>query len=86
MNLKCAKCGSSKIIPLVGVIDQGEHSDGQLQALVAYTNPDAWVFKGAVYAKLNANLCGECGYTELIAENPAALYSAYQQTLRQPPA
>ena len=29
------------------------------------------------YAKVNSNICGECGYTELIAEDPAALYEAY---------
>ena len=80
MNLKCAKCGSRKIIPLVGMVDQGQHSDGKLKALVGYTNPEAWVFKGAVYAKLKANICGECGYTELIAEDAAAVYSAYLKT------
>jgi hypothetical protein len=36
-----------------------------------------WEFKGAVYAKLKANICGECGYTELFVENPAGLYDAY---------
>jgi predicted nucleic-acid-binding Zn-ribbon protein len=30
-----------------------------------------------VYAKMNANICGECGYTELFAEDPATLYDAY---------
>jgi len=79
MNLKCSKCGSAKIIPLVGMIDQGQYSDGTLQARVGYTNPEAWVFKGAVYARLKANICGECGYTELVAEKPAALYDAYLQ-------
>jgi ribosomal protein S27AE len=77
MNLKCSKCGSEKIIPLASMIDQGQASDGTLKALVGYTNPEAWVFKGAVYAKMNANICGECGYTELIAEDAAALYDAY---------
>jgi hypothetical protein len=38
------------------------------------------MFKGGVYAKLKANICGECGYTELIAEDAAALYSAYLKT------
>ena len=80
MNLKCSKCGSAKIIPLAPLIDQGQHSDGTLKAQVAYTNPQAWVFKGPVYAKLNANICGECGYTELVAEGPAALYDAYLKT------
>jgi len=77
MNPKCVKCGSDKIIPLVSMLDQGESSSGTLQALVTYTNPEAWVFKGAVYAKMMANICGECGHTELIAEDAAALYSAY---------
>ncbi len=77
MNPKCSKCGSEKIIPLATMVDQGEYSDGRLKAVVAYTNPEAWVFKGAVYAKLRANICGQCGYTELIAENAAGLYDAY---------
>jgi len=77
MNSKCSKCGSEKVILLAGMMDQGQYSDGTLKALVGYSNPEAWVFKGAVYAKLKANICGECGYTELIAEDPAALYDAY---------
>ena len=77
MNPKCSKCGSARIIPLVGVLDQGQNSDGKLKAIVGYTNPEAWVFKGPVYAKLKANICGQCGYTELIAEDAAALYDAY---------
>ncbi len=77
MNPKCSKCGSERIIPLATMVDQGESSDGRLKAVVAYTNPEAWVFKGAVYATLKANICGQCGYTELIAGNPAALYDAY---------
>ncbi len=77
MNPKCNKCGSEKIIPLATMVDQGEYSDGRLKAVVAYTNPEACVFKGAAYAKLRANICGECGYTELIAENAGALYDTY---------
>ena len=61
MNLKCSKCDSAKIIPLTAVIDQGQASDGTLKARVGYTNPEAWVFKGAVYARLKADICGECG-------------------------
>ena len=80
MNATCNKCASTKIIPLVGVIDQGQASDGALKARVGYTNPEAWVFKGAVYARLKANICGECGHTELVAEDPASLYEAYLKT------
>lgn len=77
MNSKCVQCGSSKMISLAPVLDQGQNSDGHLKARVGYTNPDAWVFKGSVYAKLKANICGECGHTQLVAENPSALYDAY---------
>ena len=80
MNPKCSKCGSEKIIPLATMVDQGQYSDCTLKAFVAYTNPEAWVFKGAGYAKLRANICGQCGYTELIAENAAALYDTYLKT------
>lgn len=80
MNPKCSKCGSEKIIPFVTMVDQGQYSDGTLKAVVAYTNPEAWVFKGAVYARLRANICGQCGYTELIAENAAELYETYLNT------
>ena len=48
-------------------------SHGKLKTRVGYTNPEAWVFKGPVLATLKANICGECGYTELIADDPAAL-------------
>ena len=77
MNERCRKCDSAKIIPLVGMMDQGQYSDGRLKAHVGYTNPEAWLFKGPVYAQLRATICGECGYTELTAENPGVLYEAY---------
>jgi hypothetical protein len=80
MELRCAKCGSEKIIPLVSIEDQGRYSDGTLRAVVGYSNPEAWVFKGTVYARLQASICGECGHTELTAQDPAALYAAYLKT------
>ena len=88
MDAQCAKCGSDKLIPLISIADQGKYSDGTLKARVGFTNPEAWLFKGAVYARLRATICGECGYTELTAENPAELYEAYlkSQMDSQPPA
>lgn len=77
MSATCMKCGSEKLIPLVGMMDQGQYSDGHLKAFVAYTNPDSWLFKGPVYAKMAATICGECGFTELTADDPAGLYQAY---------
>jgi hypothetical protein len=79
MNEPCAKCGSEKIIPLVGIVDQGQYSDGKLKAFVGFTNPEAWLFKGPVYARLRATICGECGHTE----NPGSLYEAYLKSQGQ---
>ncbi len=38
MNERCAKCGSDKIVPDVGVLDQGDGSDGYLRAMVEKTH------------------------------------------------
>ncbi len=80
MDTRCSKCGSSKTIPMASVVDQGDNSDGSLKACVGYTNPEAWIFKGAVYARLKATICGECGFTELSVEDPAAVYETYLKT------
>lgn len=77
MTTECTKCGSDKVIPLAGMLDQGQHSDGTLKAVVGYTNPDAWIFKGAIVARLRATICGECGYTELAVEDPQKAYEDY---------
>jgi predicted nucleic-acid-binding Zn-ribbon protein len=77
MELQCAKCGSKKIVPLASVMDQGDNSDGALNTYV-YSNPEAWVFKGTVYGRLQARICGECGYTELFTTNARELYDAYR--------
>jgi hypothetical protein len=60
-------------------MDQGQYSDGTLKAYV-YSNPEAWVFKGTVYGRLQARVCGECGYTELFTTNAQELYEAYRSS------
>ncbi|MCC7375121.1 MAG: hypothetical protein IT581_10750 [Verrucomicrobiales bacterium] len=80
MNDRCAKCGSMKIIPRVPMQDQGQYSDGQLKAHVGFLRPEAMLFKGRTYAKMSANICGECGYVELFAADPKLLYEAYLKT------
>lgn len=79
MKPTCMKCGSDKIIPLAQMLDRGEGSTGKLEAFVGYSNPEAWVFKGTITARMKANICGQCGHTELVADNPAALYQEYMR-------
>lgn len=64
----------------IAVKDQGQYSDGQLKAQVGFLHPEATIFRGRTYAKLRANICGQCGYTELFADDPALLYEAYTRT------
>ena len=77
MDSSCMKCRSTRLIPLQGLVDQGQHSDGHLKAIVTYTRPGAWFRKGPIFAQLKATICGECGHTELTAVDPAALYRSW---------
>ena len=72
----CRACGSTRIIPDVEVLDQGEGSDGHLQVVVC-GDPHALIFKDRVYGRLRARVCGSCGFTELRVTNPEELYLKY---------
>lgn len=78
-SYQCPKCGSSKGIPNVRVVDQGESSNGDLRVLVCGA-PEALIFKDRLYGKLTANICGDCGHVDLQVENPGELYKKYQQS------
>ena len=73
----CGRCGSSKIIPRARAIDLGDHAIvGSLRVAVE-RDPDALFFKGEERVDTYARICGECGFVELFAEDPQALYEAY---------
>lgn len=40
-------------------------------------DPTAVVFKKSVRSPIHAWICGQCGYTELYADNPGELYQAF---------
>jgi hypothetical protein len=71
---RCAKCGSSDVIPNVYV-----HGNADNLNVVMDEKPDAWLFKGEVRSRLQAWVCGACGFTELYAQDPAALLAAYRK-------
>jgi hypothetical protein len=81
MDKPCRNCGSTKIIPEAEIRDQGQHSDGRLKTAVD-GNPDALIFKDRVTAILKARVCGDCGYAEIYAQDPRALYEKYRQSIR----
>jgi predicted nucleic-acid-binding Zn-ribbon protein len=80
---KCPKCGSSAVIPEVRIIDHGHYNAALDLSATVYTNPEAWVFKGAVSHRFKARVCGSCGYTEFYVEDPQTLLAAFRQARPQ---
>ena len=80
-EINCVKCGSDKIVPLASIEDLGRPSSRDLWAYV-FTNPEAWIFKGPVHVQLRARICGECGHTELFAQEPEKIYEAFCAQLK----
>jgi len=72
---KCAKCGSSSVIPRARVLALYQ-GDRELHARVD-ADPTATVFKKAVRSPVHAWICGQCGYVEMYADNPSELYKAF---------
>jgi ribosomal protein S27AE len=74
----CARCGSTKIIPRARVVDRGENDSQSHSLRVAVArNPEAVFFKKEEKVDTYARVCGECGFVELFAKDPYALYEAY---------
>jgi hypothetical protein len=80
-DVRCARCGSHRVVPRATIWDQGEGSKGTLQAYV-YADPNALVFKGTAYATLVARICADCGAAELHVSTREAegLYEAYRKS------
>jgi hypothetical protein len=74
----CPKCGARQVIPAVRVLDRdGEYPVKSLSVRLD-RNPEALIFKGTEVVALRADVCGRCGYVELYATNPAALWTAHE--------
>jgi predicted nucleic-acid-binding Zn-ribbon protein len=78
----CPKCQARKVIPDVWVVDRAENGNKQLSVRID-RDPSAWFDTGTEWTELRANVCGQCGYAELYASNPGALWKAYQDRLKR---
>jgi hypothetical protein len=78
-SAKCPHCGSDKIIPNALI------SDTQNIKAIVMADPQALIFKGWESTEITARVCGNCGFVQLFAKNPALLYSVYQQSLKNAP-
>ncbi len=73
----CPKCHSNKIVSNARVLDRSRRSTYNL-TLEVLEKPHALIFKGNVHSTLSAFVCGECGYSELYAEDPKGLWLSYE--------
>ena len=75
----CSKCGSARIVPDAYTYESA--GGGTLGACVA-SDPTAIIFKGTKSGYLKARICGDCGFTELYADNAKELYEAHLLSLQ----
>lgn len=78
----CPKCGSHQRIPAVRVVDRDGNIPEKNSLVVRLDrHPEAWFYKDPESVELEAEICGQCGYTELYATNPTALWRVHQDRL-----
>jgi predicted nucleic-acid-binding Zn-ribbon protein len=77
----CAKCGSSKSMALP-LLSHGYGISVLSQIVRVLRKPNAWLNKKPFETRLVAWICGECGYTEMYAKDPQALWDAYCDAMR----
>ena len=80
-NETCPKCRSRKVIPRVRIIDRNANSGVEELSVEVHEYPYAMFFRGTHRGYLSASVCGECGFTELYLEDPAAFHAAYESAL-----
>jgi hypothetical protein len=76
-KLLCNLCGSTKVVPNVQIVDRensGHH-------VVVYGSPGALFFKDVCWGEITADVCGECGHTQLRVRNFKELYDHYLTSL-----
>ena len=74
---RCLKCGSDAIVPDVLFLEKTNEGSRKPVELAVQRKPQAWIRKGEVSQLTQAQVCGECGFVELYAPAPAALWDAY---------
>lgn len=75
----CPRCNAHQVMPAVRVTDEdGQYGSGDLSVRID-RNPDALFFKDPEKVELVADVCGNCGFTELYVTNPGRLWSAFNE-------
>jgi hypothetical protein len=71
-------CESTHIIPAAPISDaSGTAYAARDHSIRIATKPNALLFNGMVESRIQAFICGECGYIASFVEHPKQLYQAY---------
>jgi hypothetical protein len=79
---KCPDCHSEKIIKNAKAIDRGGNNVNLDLSVAVDEFPDAFMFKERSYSAVVVDVCGECGFLQFYAKDPKALWTAYQNQLK----
>ncbi|MBK8097788.1 MAG: hypothetical protein IPK26_11815 [Planctomycetes bacterium] len=71
-------------MPRLPLVDPGQLQGASLKVLLGATRPDAWLLQGPIFATLEADCCGECGYAELHLTYPDEAYRDWQRVRQRP--
>lgn len=80
---QCPKCNSTEIVRDAKTIDHFDYGVQHEMQVGVERNPTAWLFKGQQSCTVSAWICGECGYVEFYADDPATLEQAAREAERQ---
>lgn len=78
---RCPKCNSDRMM-------DGAYVAGTTQTRVVVgvdEHPDRGPLPRAVSTQIHASICGQCGFTELYANQPQELYEMYRLAEQAPP-
>ena len=73
----CLRCGSDSVIPDVRPVDRDNNDTSKAQQLALARTPGALMFKGTEFVAMTAQVCADCGFVELHAVDPEALWQAH---------
>jgi len=72
---RCARCGSQRIVPDVGIICP---ESGKPVSAVFYERPGALLFKLPHESELRGRVCADCGHVELRISDARGFYREYR--------
>ena len=79
-ELRCSKCGSTKVVPRARVADRGDYGVDSGNVRVGVARRPHKFFSLQKKVDVYARVCGECGFAELYVDDPATIYDAYLQS------